>query len=125
MHKFRQRNQPQARQMLQPDLPFGRLVGPLAAALQMLDQSAPNISIDLTVGAGGVSEGEIVRPSFQVPIQLANQDRNWFEALMTIRHLVQLLPLPLDGLLRRKHIQVSPAASFQITVVPECEAQKV
>jgi hypothetical protein len=78
----------------------------------MLDQTVPNIAFDLAVGADGIPQGKVVRPTCQVPIQLANQDRYRLEALVTIRHLMQLPPLPLDGFLRRKHIQVFLAASF-------------
>jgi len=45
---------------------------PLAAALQMLEQTALNMALDLTVGTRGIPEGKVVRPAFQVPIQLAN-----------------------------------------------------
>ena len=64
----------------------------------MLDQTVPNIAFDLTVGTGGVPEGKVVHPSFQVPIQLANQGWNRLETLTTLSHFVQLLPLPLDRL---------------------------
>src|ERR1017187_5648756 len=90
-------NQPQLRQMIQPLPSLRRPVRPLAAALQMLDETAPNVSIDLAVGARGVPNGKVVRPPFQVPIQLANQHRDRLETLMTLGHFVQLRPLPLDG----------------------------
>src|ERR1700676_2543932 len=98
--------------MLQPWFSLRRTVWPLAASLQMRDQTIPNIAFDLTVGADGVAERKVVHPTFQVPIQLANQNRNRLEALATFGHFVQLLPLPLDGFLRRKHIQIFPIASF-------------
>src|SRR5712675_3032207 len=101
------------------------MVRPLAASLQMLDETALNKAVDLTVNTRRVPEGEVVRPAFQVPIQLSNQNRDRLETLMTVGHFVQLLPLPLDRLLRRKHIQISPPASFQITVVPKRVPQKV
>src|ERR1039457_6768418 len=125
MRKFRQWNQPQLRQMIQPLPSLRRPVRPLAAALQMLDETAPNVSIDLAVGARGIPKGKVVRPPFQVPIQLANQHRDRLETLMTVGHFVQLRPLPLDGLLRRKHVQVFPVASFQIAVIPKRVSQKV
>jgi hypothetical protein len=64
----------------------------------MLDQTALNMAFDLAVSARGIPNGEVVRPSFQVPIQLSNQDRDRLNALMTIRHFVQLFPvdLPLE-----------------------------
>src|SRR5260370_364600 len=91
----------------------------------MLDQTALNIALDLAVGAHGVPKGKVVRPSLQVSIQLSNQDRDRLEALMTIGHLVQLLPLSLDRLLRRKHIQVVPVSPFAVAVVPKRVSQKV
>jgi hypothetical protein len=60
----------------------------------------------------------------QMPIQFPNEDRDWLMVLMTTRHLPQLLALPLDRLLRRKHIQIVSIASFQITVVPKCVTQE-
>src|SRR5947209_13775604 len=95
------------------------MVRSLAAALQMLDQTALNVAFDLTVRAHGVSQGEVVRPSFQMSVQLANQDRNRLEALLTVRHLMQLYPLPLDGLWRRKHIQVFSVPAFPVSVIPK------
>src|SRR6267154_5195301 len=101
------------------------MVRPLAASLQMLDETALNIAIDLTVDAHGVPDGKVVRPASQMPIQLSNQNRNRLETLMTVGHLVQLLPLPLDRFLRRKHIQIFPSASFQIAIIPKRVSQKV
>jgi len=99
--------------------PLREVIGPLAAALQRLDRTALNMAFDLAVGAPGIPEGEVARPSFQMPIQLSNQDRDRLKALMTIRHFVQLFPFPLDRLLRRKHVQIFPRTSFQIAVVPK------
>jgi hypothetical protein len=121
----RQTDQPQPCQVLQPSLSLRRTVWPLAASLQMSDQTVPNVAFDLAENTGGIPEGKVVRPSFQVPIQLPNQDRNWLMALMTVRHFVKFLPFPLDCLTRRKYIQVFPIASFQIAVVPKCVAQKI
>src|SRR6267154_628335 len=111
--------------MPQPRLSWRKLVRPLTAALQMLDQTALNMALDLTVGAHGVPDGKVVRPSFQMPIQLSNQHRNRLKALMTVSHFVQLLPLPLDRLFRRKHIQVLPVAALPVAIVPKRVSQKV
>ena len=118
MRKAHQTDKPQPVQVPRPSLSLRRPVRPLAAALQMLNQTALNIAIDLTVDAHGIPIGKIVCPAFQMPIQLSNQDRNGLEALMTVGHFVQLLPFPLDRFLRRKHIQILLIASFQIAVVP-------
>src|ERR1017187_559894 len=91
----------------------------------MLDQATAHVPVNLPVNAAGVPNGKIVRPPFQVPIQLANQARDRLEALITVRHLVQLLPLPLDRLFRRKHIQVLLVAPFQIAIIPKRVSQKV
>src|ERR1035441_6086465 len=72
----------------------------------MLNQATAHVPVDLPVRTRGVPNGKVVRPPFQMPIQLSNQCRDRLKALMTVRHLVQLLPLPLDRLRRRKHIQV-------------------
>ena len=111
--------------MRQSRLPLRRPVWPLAASLQMLNRTALNIASDLTVNPRRIPDGEVVRPAFQVSIQLTNQNRNRLKTLVSIRHLVQLLPFPLDRLIRRKHIQVCSIASFQIAVVPERVSQKI
>jgi hypothetical protein len=66
MHKPRKTKQPQPRQMPQPRFSLGRPVRPLTAPLQMLNQAALNMAFDLAVGAGGISKGEVVRPSLPV-----------------------------------------------------------
>src|SRR6266581_9305446 len=111
--------------MPKPGHSLRRPVRPLAAALQMLDQATLNVALDLTVGAYGVPQGKVVRPSLQMPVQLPDQGRNRLKALTTIRHLMQLPPLLPDRLLRREHIQVFPIASFAVAVVPERVSQKV
>src|SRR5579872_288262 len=111
--------------MLQPWLSAWRAIWPLAAALQMPDQTVPNIALDLTVGAGGVAKREVVHPTSQMPIQLANQDGDRLEALTTPGHLMQLFPLSLDRLPRREHVQVLPIPAFPIPVIPKRVSQKV
>src|ERR1039458_6485095 len=81
-------------------------------------------SNDLPVRTRGVPNGKVVRPPLQVPIQLPNQCQDRLKALMTVRHLVQLLPLPLDSLFRRKHIQVLLIAPFQIAIIPKRVSRK-
>jgi len=124
MRSTRQTNQPQLRQVLQPLFSLRKTVWPLAASWQMLDETVPNVALDLTVGAGGVPEGKVVHPTLQVSVQLSDQYRNWLMALMTVRHSVQFLPLSLECLDRRKHIQVFPIASFPVAVVPKRIPQK-
>ena len=125
MHKPRKTDEPQPPQAPQPALPCGRPIRTLAASLQMVDETPLNVALDLAVGAHGVPQGKIVRPSLQMPIHLSNQCRDRLETLMTIRHLMQLLPLPLDRLLRRKHIQIFPLAPFPVAIVPKCVSRKV
>src|ERR1700675_4796585 len=91
----------------------------------MPDETASHVPVDLPVHARGIPKGKVVRPAFQMSIQLSNQDRDRLEALMTVGHLAQLIPFSLDCFLRRKHIQVFPNASFQIVVVPKRVPQKV
>src|SRR5262249_2743828 len=81
--------------------------------------TVPNVAFDLTVGTRGIPEGKVVHPSFQAPIQLSDQDWDRLMALMTVGHLAQLLPFPLDRLFRWEHVQVFSFASFQITVIPQ------
>ena len=98
---------------------------PLAASLQMSDESVAHLPVDFPVSACRIAIGKVVCPAFQVPIQFAYQYRDRLETLMTIRHFVQLIPFLLDGLRRRKHIQITTVASFQIAVVTKPVPQKV
>src|ERR1039457_3873770 len=86
-------------------------------------------SNDLPVRTRGVPNGKVVRPPLQVPIQLPNQCQDRLKALMTVRHLVQLLPLPLDRLFRRKHIRTSCRAlsdrDHTETCIPESSGSLV
>src|ERR1039458_1392683 len=120
-----QTHQPQPLQMRVPRFSFRRSIGPLTAPLEMPDQTAAYEPVDFPVHALGIPKGKIVRPPFQMPIQLSNQFRDRLKALMTVRHLVQLFPFPLDCFLRRKHIQVPLIASLQIPIIPKCVPQKV
>src|SRR5690349_7270506 len=92
-------------QVLVPACRFRRAVRPLAAPLQMLDQASCQVPIKLAKHAGGIPETEVVRPPSQVPIQL--------------------LPFPLDGFLRRKHIQIFATAAFSVAIPSKCVSQKV
>src|SRR5207244_12782782 len=67
-----------------------RPVRPLAASLQMLDQTVPSISINLAVGARGIPERKVVPPALHLSIQLSNQARDWLETLMTDRKSTRL-----------------------------------
>src|ERR1043166_902166 len=111
-------------QVLVPACRFRRAVRPLAAPLQMLDQASCQVPIKLAKHAGGIPETEVVRPPSQVPIQLLHQPRDRLKALTRTRHLMQLLPLPLDGFLRRKHIQIFATAPFSVAIPSKCVSQK-
>ena len=63
--------------MLQPLFSFRETVRSLASSLQMSEQTVPNVAFDLTVGTGWVSEGEVVYPTSEMPIQFPNEDRDW------------------------------------------------
>src|ERR1039457_4575970 len=85
--RARQTHQPQPLQMRVPRSSFRRSIGPLTAPLEMPDQTAAYEPVDFPVHALGISKGKIVRPPFQMPIQLSNQFRDRLKALMTVRHL--------------------------------------
>src|SRR5260370_30842981 len=99
--------------------------GPLAASSQVLRKTITNVQVDLSESHAWISEGEVVLPALQVPIELLNQVRERLPALTTIRHLMQLLPFPLQRFCRRPHVQVLPAPTPQVPVVPERESQQV
>src|ERR1700738_1215593 len=91
----------------------------------MPDETASHVPVDLPVHARGIPEGEVVRPAFQVPIQLSDQSRNRLVALMTVGHLAQLLSFSLDRFIRRKHNQIILMASFSLAIIPKRVSQKV
>src|SRR5258708_39922238 len=68
--------------------------GPLAASSQVLRKTITNVQVDLAEGHAWISEGEVVLPAFQVPVELLNQVRQGLPTLMTIRQLMNLLPFP-------------------------------
>ena len=81
--------------------------------------------VDRSVSRLWASEREVVSPAFQVSIQFRNQTRQGLMTLRTVRHRPQLVPLPLQSLLRGHHDQVEMPAPFQVAVVPERVSQKV
>src|SRR5258708_32634592 len=91
----------------------------------MLPETVTNIRVDLSEGHARIAKDEVVLPTFQVPVQFLSQLRNWLEALVMIRHLVQLFPLLLQSLRRRAHVKVPPPLPFQVVAVAERESQKV
>src|ERR1700722_8770989 len=91
----------------------------------MTDQTAAYEPVDFPVHASGIPKGKVVRPPFQVSIQLSNQIRDRLKTLMTVGHLAQLVPFSLDCFLRRKHIQEFSVASFPVAIVPKRVSQKV
>src|ERR1043166_8315525 len=116
---------PQPPQVRVPARRLRRAERPLAAPLQMRDQASCQVPIKLAKHAGGIPETEVVRPPSQVPIQLLHQPRDRLKALTRTRHLMQLLPFPLDGFLRRKHIQIFATAAFSVAIPSKCVSQKV
>src|SRR6202035_4484966 len=99
--------------------------GPLAASSQVLRKTITNVQVDLSESHAWISEGEVVLPAVQVSVELLNQVRERLPALMTICHLMQLLPFPLQRFGRRSHVQILPAPTSQVAVVSERESQKV
>src|SRR5258708_20741943 len=104
--------------------PLRRTKGPLAAPPQMWLETVSNVRVDLPERLARIAEREVVRPTFQMPVQLLNQLREWFITLPMICHLVQLGPLSFQRLLRRGHIQVPPRMSLQIVAIAGRIAQK-
>ena len=104
---------------------FRQTKGPLAAPVQVSEQTVADMPVDLAKRVSRISKLEVVAPAFQVPIEPINQFRYRLMALMTVRHLRQLVPLPLQRLLRRPHMQVLVSATVPVALPAECVAQKV
>ena len=63
----------------------------------MLPETVVHVPVDLAKRRAGVAEAKVVRPAFQMPVQLPNQHRDRLEAAASAGQLPQLLPLPLDA----------------------------
>src|SRR5882724_10544523 len=118
-------HQPQTLEMAIDADAFRRTEGPLAAPFQMLLETVMNVPIDRAKSLRGIAKIEVVLPAFHLPVHLVNQVRNGLIALPMISHLMQLLPLLLQSLSRRTHVQISPSTTLQVVVIAEREAQKV
>ena len=118
-------NQPKLLEVVVKAAPFRRAEGPLAAPFEMLLQTVSNVRVDLPEGLSRIAKIEVVRPAFQMPVQVLHQSRDRLITLPMVSHLMQFVPFPLQRLLRRRHIQVLPSASFQIVVIAERVSQKV
>src|SRR6516225_11122757 len=104
--------------------PFGRLEGPLAAPSQVLPKTEKDMTVDLIEGVAGITEAKVARPASQVSIQLLHQDRDRLPTVGLAGHLPQFLPLSLQSLFRRRHVQITsrPQAA---ALVSKREPQKV
>ena len=74
--------------------------GSLTAPVQVSEQTLADMPVDLPRRVPRISKPEVVPPTFQLPIQPFNQFRDRLMTLMTIRHLRQLVPFPLQRFLR-------------------------
>ena len=101
-----QQHKPKFLDVLIPPDVRRRTIRPLTAPLQVPNQAAANEPVDLPPGPTRIAVAEVVRPSFQVPVESRNQFRQRGVALMNISHLAQLLPLP-------------GAAGFSISLGPD------
>src|ERR1700730_17405159 len=68
-------DQAQFPQVLIPGLPYRRTVGPLAPSLQVSDQPTAYVTVDRPECLPGVAQPEVVRPAFQVSVQVPDQHR--------------------------------------------------
>jgi hypothetical protein len=69
----RQTDQPDPLEEPRPRDPLRRTEWSLTAPLQMLDESAPHVTVDLPVHARRVSKRKVVCPAFQAPVQFVYQ----------------------------------------------------
>ena len=63
---------------------FRKLKPTLTAALEMVDQTVPNIPVDLPVGTLRVSNREVVLPASYLLVDLANEFRHRLETLLAV-----------------------------------------
>src|SRR5882724_1320859 len=115
----RQYNHSKILEVLIPGDALWRAKGSLAAPSEMLHQTASYVPVDLPVGCDRIPDRKVTGPTFQLPVEFVDQNRNRLEALMTIRHFMQLLPLLLQRLLRRIQVQVFLRSPLQVHDVPE------
>src|SRR5258708_5759471 len=104
---------------------FRQLTTPLAAPVQMSEQTLADMPVDLAKRLPRITVLKVVRPTFEVPIQPRNQFRDRLMALTTVRHLLQPVPLPLQRLLRRPHVQISLGAPIAVAMLAKRLSQIV
>src|SRR6516162_10855411 len=99
--------------------PFRKTEGPLAPSPQMRDQPTTHEAVDPPKAASRMPQSEVVRPAFQLAVQVRDQGRDRLPGETTTRLLPKLFPFSGLGLPRRLHMQVTVAASKAVTQKPE------
>src|SRR5712672_3574519 len=79
-----QRDQPLLFEPLKNGSIFGELESTLTASLEMLDQTLPNVPVDLPVGGLRISDGKVVLPASQLPVDFADEFCDRFVALPAV-----------------------------------------
>src|SRR5512139_114223 len=83
-------------------------VGALAAVmLQVVRQSIAQVPVDLPKSVPRIAPRKVVAPALCLSIQLRYETRDRSATLTAIRQLVDPIPLSLQRLLRRPHVQIS------------------
>jgi hypothetical protein len=101
-----------------------RLAAPLAPVAQKPRKPTSYKVIHIPKALAGITEPKVVRPPAQDHVDLLDrvQQRPFIAAAGLQPNFVLE---PLDRILAGKHIQIMPAAAFQISIVTERKAQKV
>jgi hypothetical protein len=121
-----EQHQSETLEVFVPAHAFWRTIRPLTAPLQVPDQTVAYEPVDLPPGPARITVAEVIRPASQVPIQPGRQLRQRGVTLTRMGHRPQLLPLPGQRVLRRKHIQISGAsASLTGPVLAKRVSQKI
>src|SRR5258708_10590735 len=98
---------------------------PLATPLQMAPQSVADEMIQTAERLARLTQGKIVGPASQVPIQPPNQFRQGCMALLCVNELSQRFSFPCHRLSRWPQVPVSLWPPIPVAVIPKGVPQKV
>src|SRR5712691_841001 len=104
---------------------FGWPKGPLASTSHVLRKTLTYVGIDLSKTLARITVAKVVRPSFEMCVELLDELRQRHEAALLADHLTQFLPFSSPSLLRDGHVEVTLLASLSIAIIAKRVSQEI
>ncbi len=124
--KRSQGHHPQYLKMLVHRSPSRRSKGSLAPSFKMRYQTKLKETVDLAKCLAWITIVKVVAPAYQLSVNFPNHARNRRTTPSSCSQIAQLIALIGNGLVRRKHVEVSLVPILiQTLVETKCEPQKV